>query len=289
MAAAADVQAQNKRQEVLIRLLGLQAKDPNEEDPNKPKPPGGPPTPPKPPIPDTPAKKLYVEKKGFANFHFNELAQQRLLADWHKHGDFAGRKGEWTIDAEMELRQRKTGLHVSIGEEKIDETTIHPMVKFVTDTTKYDLDPLKANPTKDDLTVPSGSGGLLMALYHYKAFLTEGLKGFVERNSFYAGHEPFYPYPTDGSTPKSVKDLRVDCEVMKTEYAGVTTKWYFAKTDQKLLGFEVSVENNGDPCEVYLSDYRAVEGRQLPHRLEIRYGDDRFAVLSVKSYQLVAK
>ncbi|MFL5339517.1 MAG: S1C family serine protease [Gemmataceae bacterium] len=283
---------QNKRQEVLIRLLGLQTKDPNEEDPTKPKPPPGtpaPPTPPKPPIPDTPAKKLYVEKKGFANFHFNELAQKRLTADYLKHGDFTSLKGEWVIDADMELKQRKTGLRVSIGDEKIDETTVHPLVKFVTDTTKYDLDPLKSNPTKDDLTVPGGSGGLLMALYHYKRFLTEGMKGFAGRNSYYAGHEPFYPYPADGSTPKSLKDLRVDCEVMKTEYAGVISKWYFARTDQKLLGFEVYVEANGDPCEVYLADYKAVDGRQLPHRLEVRYGDDRFAILTVKSYKLAGK
>ena len=283
---------QNKRQEVLIRLMSLQVKDPNEDDPTKPKVPGpgpGPARPPKPPIPDTPAKKLYIEKKGFANFYFNDLGQKRLMGAFAKHGDFSSLKGEWIIDADMELRQRKTALRVTMGEDKVEGGSVHPLVKFVTDTTSYDLDPLKSNPTKDDLTVPGGSGGLLMALFHYKRLLTEGAKGFVERNSFYAGHEPFYPYPPDSSTPKSLKELRVDCEVMKTEYAGVVSKWYFAMNDSKLLGYELSIESNSDPCEVYFSDYKAVDGRQLPHRIEVRHGDDRFATLTVKSYKLAAK
>src|SRR5262249_15860852 len=54
----------NDRKEVLVRLQGVLPREvPMEDDPSKPKPGPGP-VPAKPAIPDTPAKKLYVEKKG---------------------------------------------------------------------------------------------------------------------------------------------------------------------------------------------------------------------------------
>jgi len=48
----------------------------------------------------------------------------------------------------------------------------------------------------------------------------------------------------------------------------------------------VYVDRDDDPCEVYLSDYKQVDGRLLPHRIEVRYGNDRYASLTVKSYKL---
>ena len=84
-------------------------------------------------------------------------------------------------------------------------------------------------------------------------------------------------------------DLRVDTDVIHTEYASVPAKWYFSKKDGKLIGFEVFTEPNADPCEVYLADYKEVDGKQLPHRIEVRFGDGQFAVLTVKSFKMSAK
>jgi hypothetical protein len=72
--------------------------------------------------------------------------------------------------------------------------------------------------------------------------------------------------------------------VLRTQQAGVSAKWYFSQQDQTLLGFEVYPDEKDDPCEVYLSDYKKVDGRDLPHRVEVRYGDNRYARLTVKSY-----
>src|SRR6266851_4158529 len=140
---------------------------------------------------------------------------------------------------------------------------------------KYDLDPLKAGQEVSALRQPAGSGGLLMALYLYRRFLILGATGF-EGQFIHGGHEPFYPPPSNGKTPKNLQDLRVDTEVMLTEHAAVSTKWYFSLKDQTLLGFEVSVDPEADPCEVYLSDYRTVEGRMLPFRIDVQNGNDRF-------------
>ena len=44
-----------------------------------------------------------------------------------------------------------------------------------------------------------------------------------------------------------------------------------------------------DPCEVYLSDYKPVDGRLLPYRIEVRTGDKRYAVFTVNSYRFNIK
>ena len=125
----------------------------------------------------------------------------------------------------------------------------------------------------------------MMALYHYRRLLTMGAKGF-EAEFAHGGFEPFYPYPIDGSTPKSLAALRVDCEVLRTRHASVECKWYFDRNDHMLLGVETFITKEGDPCEVYFQDYRSVDGRQLPHRIEVRYGDKRYAVLTINHYSL---
>jgi S1-C subfamily serine protease len=150
---------------------------------------------------------------------------------------------------------------------------------------KFKLDPLQADQTIDNLMQPTGSGGMMEALYQYRRLLTLGPEGF-EGQCTYGGYEPLYPPPKDGKVPESVNDLRVDCEVLVTEHAAVTTKWYFAREDQTLLGFEATLDKDHDPCEVYLADYRPVDGRSVPHRIEVRYKDASFGVFQVESFQV---
>jgi hypothetical protein len=65
--------------------------------------------------------------------------------------------------------------------------------------------------------------------------------------------------------------------------------WYFSQKDQQLLGYEVHFGPQEEPCQVYLADYRSVDGRMLPHRIEIRNGNERYGVLTISRYQLAAK
>ena len=133
---------------------------------------------------------------------------------------------------------------------------------------------------------PRGSGGLPIALYHYWQLLTIGQKGF-EGDFSHGGHEPFYP--PQGEMRGDFHKLRVDCEVLRTEHVGVAGKWYFSQKDQTLLGFEIKIDRDDDPCEVYLSDYREVDGRKLPHKIEVRHGNDRYGAFVVKSYKTSSK
>jgi hypothetical protein len=204
-----------------------------------------------------------------------------LLAAAKKHGDFTAVPGAWVAEGIYERAEGQKGaMRFEVAEGK--EAT--PIVKLGLNA-NHELEPLKADAAAQ--MEPIGSGGLMMALYHYHRFLTQGKKGF-EGEFTHGGTEPFYPPPTNGMTPMSFDDIRVDCDVIRTKHGPVSCKWYFSKKDATLLGYETYISKNNDPCEVYLSDYKAVEGRMLPHRLEVRWGDNRYAVLTVTKYTLRA-
>jgi S1-C subfamily serine protease len=290
---------ENKKREVLVRLMGILPKElqegrgqprqrPGQPRPGQPRPaPGERPTAPK---ADSPALKLYKAKAGFANFYFNEQAQKKLLTSFAKHGNFTPLTGVWHLEGELRKKDgATTPVTLEVRELPAEEGKgTRAVVKLNAGGLDYSLEPLKSNQDIRDIKDPPGSGGLLMAMYHYHRLLTQSTKGF-EGGFSAGGFEPFYPPKTDGSAPARLADLRTDAEVLHTEHAAVHGKWFFSKADQKLLGFEVTLAKDDDPCEVYLGDYRPVDGRHLPHRIEVRYGNDSYGVLTVKGYKLASK
>jgi serine protease Do len=291
----------NEKREILVRLMGVQRQELSEDGrpkPQEPLPPRTPPRPPerRPPAPsadsssakESPAAKLYEPKPGFANFYFNKIERDRLWAEFRKHGDFGASPGGWSMEGEFEIHQKVTPATVLLSEEKTaDGKSTRPVVRLTLGGIGFKVDPLKIGQDPQDLTEPPGSGGLLMALYHYRRLLTLGEKGFEGRFA-HGGDEPFYPPPADGSTPKNPSDLRVDTEVLTTEHAAIPAKWYFARADKTLLGGEVTVVKDQDPCELYFSDYRPVDGKALPHRVDVHYGNGRFGIFRIKTYQFTA-
>ncbi|MBA4189629.1 MAG: serine protease [Planctomycetaceae bacterium] len=273
----------NERRETLVRLMGNIA----TEKETQPKGDGPPPPMPKLPAPkgggSSEAAKMYVTKKGYANWYFNELERDKLLAEAKKHGDFAATNGAWTAEGKYEMGERKGDFRFEITEGKDADPIVNLKLNI-----EHKLAPLKDTDRRLQAE-PIGSGGLMLALYQWHRFLTVGAKGF-EGAFAHGGTEPFYPYPADGSTPKSITSLRTDCAVLKTKHGSTEAKWFFSLKDHSLVGFETFTDKEReDPCEVYFSDYKAVEGKQLPHRIEVRFKDKRYAVLTVSKYTLGKK
>ncbi|HET6572378.1 MAG TPA: trypsin-like peptidase domain-containing protein [Fimbriiglobus sp.] len=277
----------SERKEILVRLMGNS--DVAIEQPNRPPPPPRPGTPrpkdPKRKAKESPAAKLLDEsKKGFANFHFNQLRQDKLLAGFKQSGDFAGLTGDWSAVGTIELADRKGEVKLTWADGADGLTEVRIARSGIEDTVR----PLKSEQPLGELQLPQGSGGLLVALYQYRRLLIEGSKGF-EGGFTHGGHDPLYPPRADGSTPEALRDLRVDCEVLRTRHGAFEAKWSFDRKDHRLLSVESWVAKEEDPCELYFADYRPADGRQLPHRIEVRHGDKRYAVLTIKSYQLGKK
>jgi S1-C subfamily serine protease len=278
----------NKDAEILVRLMGVQRQD------VQPRPRPGP-RPPAPAGPPSPAAKLYKAKKGFANYYFNELERDRLLAAFQKHGDFSGLNGDWTITAAARRKDSSDATKIVISEIKVkqgeegkkERQEQLTAVKMDMGNNDYLVVPLKTGQEPADIKEPTDSGGMLLGLYLYHRLLTQGAKGFEKCE--HGGYEPFYQFPTDGKEPGSLRDLRVDAEVLLTEHASYSCKFYFSRKDQSLLGFEARMKEDEDPCEVCFSDYKDVGGRKLPGTMVVRNGNDVFATFHIKQYNLAAK
>jgi serine protease Do len=273
------VRSDNARRELLVRVQNI---TPGEKEPAS----AGPMPTPKGPAPKgpstggSPAAKFFKQRPGYVNYYFNEVQRDKVLAAAKKHGDFTTVAGAWTAEGKYDLGQRKGDIKIEMNE-KSDDPFVNVQLNIL-----HSLHPLKTGVNLREMSEPIGSGGLMMALYHYHRFLTVGAKGF-EGEFVHGGGEPFYPYPADGSAPKSLAELRVDTNVIRTKHGPVACKWYFSKMDGKLLGFETYLAKDTDPCEVYLHDYKdAGGGLMLPHRMEVRFGDKRYGYINITKYTL---
>lgn len=276
----------NKKTEILVRLQGVMTKDMLEgatpRRPQRPQPPR-----PRPQSPETPspALKFYKAKKGFANYWFNEQAQNKLLEGFSRRGDFSTLKGTWLIEGELDRKGTKAPFKIELREVSEDDGKgKKSLVSFDLGGLKYEVEPLKQNADIRDLKDPPGSGGLLMSLYHYHRLLTRGAKGFESAFS-HGGREPYYP-PTAPGAGKSLFEQRVATQVLHSDHAAVNGKWHFTPADAELLATEITITKDEDPCELHFSDYKAVGGRSLPHRIEVRYGNDVYGILNVTRFDL---
>ena len=105
--------------------------------------------------------------------------------------------------------------------------------------------------------------------------------------------------PADGKPVTRFEDVRVWCEVVRSEHADVPSKWYFYRADLNpqpkgdlpfpdgaLVAAEVVVDRTTDPCELYFTDFKDVGGKKLAHRMEVRHGDKRYAMFNIKAQQM---
>jgi S1-C subfamily serine protease len=265
----------SEKKEVLVRLQGVQRRLVEDDDDKKPKQPQ---PAAKQNAPMGPAAKFYKAKAGFANYYFNEQERDRVMAGFRKLGDFTKQGGPFQMSGSAMVKRNLQGFKFGIVPDKE-----HVVLNVEVGVIPYRIEPLTKSADLRELKDPAGSGGLAVALYHYWLMLTMGQKAF-EGGFSHGGVEPFYLPTPEGAKPDYVKQ-RIDCEILQTEHIGATGKWYFDPKDSKLLGFEVRVDREDDPCEVYLSDYKEEGGKLLPHKMEVRYGNDRYAVLDLKSFQ----
>jgi S1-C subfamily serine protease len=272
------------RKDILARLMGVQRRvldDPThpKEDVPKGKTPAAPKGPP------SPAAKYFEAKEGFANYYFNKLEQDRLLKGFRGQGDFSALAGNWTLEGTVRLKKLRTEskAKIDITEEK-DGQSSKPVIHLKIDDFPYTLEPFKKDQEPSALRAPETSGGLLAALYVYHRLLTQGKSGF--NDVAHGGYEPLYPPPPlgEGKALLSQPPPRVDTEVLNTRHGPFLVKWFFDRSDQKLIAFELRQNENEDPCEIYLSDYRSVEGRMLPHRLQVQYADGHYGTFHFTTF-----
>ena len=223
-----------------------------------------------PPLPPPPAGtrgRQALRRQGrLRQLLFQQAGARQSAGRLPPHGRLQRPPGPWTMKADCTIAKKTSSAEVSVRPPAKDQK--NEQIAATVDGIDYALDPFSTDPmdTKlENLMRPKDSGGLLLALYQYRQLLTQGEKGFIGEY-VHGGVEPFYPPSVVGSPPDYRK--RVMCDVLRTKQAGVSAKWYFRRTDEdkwympqaptgELIGFEVTVDHDEDPCEVYLSDYRS--------------------------------
>jgi serine protease Do len=250
-------------------------KDKDPENPGKPEPmPGGKrekPTPRLPlklpiPLPKLPgaeapqipaeAAKLIKAKPGYANYYFNELHRDRVWSAFIAKGDFSTAGGEWALEGDI-----AGGGKVAI---KLADAASRG---------EFPQGEVKLDPAKDldQQLGPVGSGGLLAALHLWRLMLVNGPAKFGEV-SYYGTA----PYP----------GIEGEADILAAVQNVAEANFVFDKSNGRLAILEMFADPELDPCEIRFADYREIEGRQFPHKLEVRHGDSVFAVIELRKVTL---
>ena len=273
--------------QMLVRLMGYERQEPEAPQPPKPVPgrPGQPMPPAAPkPAADSPALKLFEAKAGYANWHFNKMARDRLLANLKVRSDFSAKTGDWVMRSKAYLGEKgREGSAVFRWAAGTGPTPDRMMALI--DGIDFTLEPLKTDLSAQSLRDPPGSGGLLSALYQVRQLFQKGGSGFVGDTS-HGGMEPYYP-PQE-KDPEDWSAVRIDTEVLRVALGGVESKLFFQPGAEGylLVGLEATLDRDEDPCEIHFGDYRPVDGKLLPFRIQVSHAGRPYCRLEVQSWDL---
>jgi serine protease Do len=204
------------------------------------------------------AAALIQKRPGYANYYFNLLNRKRVWNGLLRGGDFKPLTGEWQFKGQTADGQ---AVVFTLGEmESIADYGNRRSRLTTTSDLSEQLD-------------PPGSGGLLAALHCWRKFLILGPESFGE--VYYVGTRPLPGRPAL-------------FDVLSGTHNVVELQFSFDSRSGQLVSLEMSPDVAVDPCEIFFDDYREIDGRQWPHRMTVRYGDQTFAELRFEAIQATA-
>jgi len=199
---------------------------------------------------------LFVQKAGYANWHFNVVERDRVLTGLRRLGDFSRLTGAWELTGKTD-----DGVAVTF---KLNEQAVAAILGDLPAVQPLD------QPFVDQ---PPGSGGLLTALAHWRWLLLDPDARFTE--FYYLGSEPL-----DGVGE------RVD--VLIATKGTTTSRWYFSRNDGRLLGWDTGLEEDVDECQVRIATFATRGAVQVPEQLVIRHAGAEFAAITLEKAELRA-
>jgi serine protease Do len=199
--------------------------------------------------------KRYTERRGYANYWYNEQAQERLWTRYLDSTAVGGIGYDWRLAGTVEAGG-PFALDLSLDDAEIRLPGGRFGVFFAGDLAEQ--------------ISPPQSGGLLLAVHAWQRLVDKGLRRFGEVSYF-------------GRLPHGPNDTVEDCLVAL--YEGMEVRFFFGDAAGDLTGIELFSADDADPCEIEFSQFAEVDGRRLPHRWWIRAGDAVFAELVVESWQ----
>ncbi len=209
-------------------------------------------------IPEAVAKQL-IEREGYANYHFNVVEQDRLIAALRRQfpGGQQDDKIAWVIEGEtIEANPQPVLLRVTTGK----------MVALIGDR------PIETETKSDlyDAVSTRSLAGILPALDAWRRMIAQGPKKFGE--SYYLG-----TMPLAGERPLRDCLVGIDGEL--------EVRWLSHPESQLVEAIEVFADRDSDPAELWVIREQAEDSQ--PSILDLRYGLQSVLRLRVKSWQTV--
>ncbi|MDW8077655.1 MAG: trypsin-like peptidase domain-containing protein [Thermoguttaceae bacterium] len=243
--------------ELLEQLEKLPLESPPGEEPQPEKP--APTPPPQLPVDHLPpeAQAVYEAKRGFANFYFNRLAQQRLWSAWAEKQGLSQANGEWQLEGRWDSREPFTAtLGARLARLSVAGQTVE---------CSADKPPGPAELAPPDLRGP------LVGLWLVWQLATQSLQALADLS--YWGAEP---HRAQGPM----------AEVLQATSGPAECRWLIH--EGLLIAVELHYERFQDPLELVFEDFRSVDsagkGVLFPHRILILHGDNLLARLEVTSF-----
>jgi S1-C subfamily serine protease len=201
-------------------------------------------------------QKLIKARSGFANYYFNELNRDRVWSAFTAKGDLTSAAGAWKLTGEMPGLGK---VEVTLADDASSATFPQGAVK------------LNASQDLDQQLGPPGTGGLLAALHLWRQLLVAGPQKFGD----------VYYY---GTAPSEAIGGQADVLIGTRNVAEL--RLTFDPKSGNLAEVEMVADPTDDGCEIVFSDYREIDGRLFPHRLEVRHGDQLFGQIEWKTVEL---
>jgi serine protease Do len=224
------------------------------DDPEQPRQPPGPRRPMRPEAkPPEEHKHLFVKKDGYANWYFNQQERDRALQALRDAAEFGTAAGPWTLSGQTDQNEAFT---LTLAD---DAAALRLGAQEFTQ-------PLGG---ADAVDAPPGTGGLLMALAHFRMLLTE--MPFTEL--YYLGTEPF-----DG-TGELV-------DVVAGVTGVVETRFYLDPANGALLGLDTWLGEDVDECGVRFGEPLVFAGQKLPEQFIVSRSGDVYRKFNVQRAEL---
>jgi serine protease Do len=201
----------------------------------------------------------YQKRTGYANYFYNLQHRTRIWQAYTKQRDFKKFSGPWVLGGELQDGQQ---FRFRLSDEQA--VAILPGGQSTVDVRSALGSNLK----------PKGSGGLLAALHCWRRLLLVGPQRYGK--VFYVG-----TMPDRGDGPM--------LDVLAAVNEGVECRLMFSAKTGQLMALEMTADEDTDPCEIYFHNERLVDGRKLPHRLEVRHGDRIFGVFDLTQFEMEKK
>lgn len=199
---------------------------------------------------------LYEARRGFANFHFNRLHQERLLAAYP-----TGARGA-----------RK--LFVSLRDEEggVVELALGP------DTAAWragnEVDFINFEEELSNQLAPRGTG-FLLAAYHWQRLIAGELRRTGE--VIFEGTAP------DGSNPDA--PFEVTHDVLSATLESMESEFWFRLGSGELEAIELFMDDRLDACRIEFGQPADFDGQQLPTLWVVNRGGQEIGRWTVDSYR----